>query len=72
MEVGTAYTCTSLTDIVDFGVRGARISENAINAAMANATVVKKPKTFWIRTTAVCMIALLFFLPNYSTGDNRG
>jgi hypothetical protein len=31
------------------GVRGAVKSERATKAATANATVVKKPKTFWMR-----------------------
>ncbi len=72
LEEGIAYICTSLIDTVAFGVRGARISENAINAATAKATVVKKPKTFWTRTMAVCMIALFFLVLSCSNGDNRG
>lgn len=45
-------------DRLAFGVRGVIISVNAIKAATAKATVVKKPKTFWARTTVECMIAL--------------
>jgi hypothetical protein len=33
------------------GVRGARRSVAAIKAATTKATVVKKPKAFWMRTT---------------------
>lgn len=53
------YTCTSFTITFELGVRGASISENAIRAATAKATVVKKPKTFWARTTVECMAGYL-------------
>lgn len=35
------------------------ISVHAIKAATTNATVVKNPKTFWMRTTEECMFALI-------------
>lgn len=38
------------------GVRGARKSEAAIRAATAKATVVKKPKAFWTRTSEEYMV----------------
>lgn len=44
--VRATNTCTSRMERVAFGTRGARRSENAMSAAIANATVVKKPKTF--------------------------
>ena len=53
----SAYTVTSFTCMLDFGVRGAARSEVAIKAATTNATVVKKPKTFWRRTRVECMVA---------------
>ena len=52
------YTSTLLMDILAFGVRGDMISVNAIKAATANATVVKKPKTFCARTTVECIDTL--------------
>ena len=39
------------------GVRGEMMSEKAIKAATAKATVVKKPKTFWARTRDECIFA---------------
>jgi hypothetical protein len=42
------------------------ISEKAIKAATANATVVKKPKTFCIRTTEVCILCLVSSVNVYS------
>lgn len=50
------YVCTEFTATVLAGVRGDAKSERAMNAATANATVVKKPKTFWMRTIEVCML----------------
>ena len=38
------------------GVRGARKSEAAIRAATTKATVVKKPKAFWTRTSEEYMV----------------
>lgn len=46
----------SFTMTFALGVRGARRSENAIKAATAKQTVVKKPKTFWARTMIVCIV----------------
>lgn len=50
------YVCTSFTLIVAAGVLGLATSESAMNAATAKATVVKKPKTFWMRVTEVCIL----------------
>jgi hypothetical protein len=61
---GEVYVCTSFNDTVAAGVRGEMTSENAINAATANATVVKKPKTFWMRTMEVCILAASALLVN--------
>ena len=55
----STYTCTSLTVTFALGVRGARISEQAMRAATAKVTVVKKPKTFWARTIVECIVLCL-------------
>ena len=38
------------------GVCGETITESATRAAMAKATVVKKPKTFWSLTRLECIV----------------
>jgi hypothetical protein len=55
---GKTYTSTLLIETLAFGVRGDMTSVKAIKAATANATVVKKPKTFWARTTVECIVPL--------------
>jgi hypothetical protein len=54
------YTWTSFTATFALGVRGAIRSEAAIRAATTKATVVKNPKTFWMRTMLECIVAWLF------------
>lgn len=61
-ENGT-YTWTSLTSTLALGVRGEMTSVHAIKAATTNATVVKNPKTFWMRTTDECMLAQVVLRP---------
>ena len=53
-----SYTCASFMETSALGVRGKRRSDEAIRAATMNATVVKKPKTFWARTRVECMVAV--------------
>lgn len=53
------YTWISLTSTLALGVLDETISVHAIKAATMNATVVKNPKTFWMRTSEECMIALV-------------
>lgn len=45
------------TATVALGALGENRSEAAIRAATTNATVVKKPKTFWARTMVECIAA---------------
>lgn len=49
------YTCTFVVLISALGVLGTVKSEAAIMAATTNATVVKKPKTFWRRVRELYM-----------------
>lgn len=52
-----AYTWTLVVlRTPTLGVRGLRRSEAAMKAATTNATVVKKPKAFWRRTTEEYMV----------------
>lgn len=51
------HTCTFLTLMLASGVAGNSIDEAAINAPTKNATVVKKPKRFCIRTRVECIVA---------------
>jgi hypothetical protein len=51
------YTWTLSTVTTALGVLAAIRSNAAISAATANATVVKKPKTFWVRTRAECIVS---------------
>lgn len=41
------------------GVRGVIRSEAAMSAATTKATVVKKPKVFWMRVMELCMLGNL-------------
>jgi hypothetical protein len=54
---GQKYTWISLTEILALGVRAARKSVDATRAATMNTTVVKKPKTFWVRVMVECILA---------------
>lgn len=55
-EKKVTHVCTSFTLTVAAGVLGLTTSESAMKAATANATVVKKPKTFWMRVMEVCIL----------------
>lgn len=55
---GNTDTWRLFTNILADGVLGERKSENAIRAATAKATVVKKPKTFCPLTREECMLAI--------------
>lgn len=50
------HTCRVVGTIVPLGRRIASRSEAAIKAASKQATVVKKPKTFWTRVKELCMV----------------
>lgn len=50
------YTCTLVVLMAALGVRGKAKSTDATMRATAKATVVKKPKTFCNRVTALCMV----------------
>jgi phage gp16-like protein len=55
---GEAYTWTLVGLMTPtLGFRGARKSVAAMRAATTKATVVKKPKVFWMRTREECMVA---------------
>lgn len=62
-EAWETYTWISFTSTLALGVRGEMISVHAIKAATTNATVVKNPKTFWMRTTEECMLACIVLRP---------
>ena len=50
-----SYTWTLRNSILAVGVCVRSNEENATQAAVQNATVVKKPKTFWTRLMAECI-----------------
>jgi hypothetical protein len=52
-----AYICTLRSASVALGAGGVTSTDSAMKPATKETTVVKKPKTFWPRTRAECIVA---------------
>jgi hypothetical protein len=55
---GETYICTLRSATVADGDGGVTSTDRAMKPATNETTVVKKPKTFWPRTRAECIVAV--------------